>query len=228
MKELFEAAFSGVNIIPTVLLLLILIYWIFVIIGAMDVDTISVDVDADVDIDADADVDLDTDVDTEAEVNAGEGVGSVAFLNSILVFFNLGKIPFMVWLSFLVIPMWVISILFNHFLGNSSFLLALAALIPNLIVSLMVSKVLTTPIAMVFTKMKKNNEDQFKYTGKVCTVLMRATHDKFGQAEINRNGNIYRVNVLTYDEVILEKGQTALIIEYIPEKKCYLVEPYKI
>ncbi len=113
MKELFQAAFSGVNIIPTVFLLLILVYWIFVIIGAMDMDFLEVDIETDVDIDADvevdADVDTDADIDTDADTR---GVGSVAFLNSVLTFFNLGKIPFMVWLSFLIIPMWVISILF--------------------------------------------------------------------------------------------------------------------
>ncbi|MCT4587586.1 MAG: DUF1449 family protein [Carboxylicivirga sp.] len=232
MKELFDATFSGVNIIPTILLLFVLFYWLMVIIGAMDIDTINVDIDAEIDVDAEIDLevdtDIDTDVDAEAEVNSGEGVGSVAFLNSILVFFNLGKIPFMVWLSFLVMPMWVISILFNHFLGNASFLLALVALIPNLVVSLMVSKVLTTPIAALFTKLKKNDDDQFNYSGKVCTVLMQASHDRFGQAEINREGNIYRVNIITSEEVVLDKGQTALIIEYLPEKKCYLVEPYKI
>ena len=232
MKELFDATFSGVNIIPTILLLFVLFYWLMVIIGAMDIDTINVDIDAEIDVDAEIDLevdtDIDTDVDAEAEVNSGEGVGSVAFLNSILVFFNLGKIPFMVWLSFLVMPMWVISILFNHFLGNASFLLALGALIPNLVVSLMVSKVLTTPIAALFTKLKKNDDDQFNYSGKVCTVLMQASHDRFGQAEINREGNIYRVNIITSEEVVLDKGQTALIIEYLPEKKCYLVEPYKI
>ncbi|MCU4175157.1 hypothetical protein [Carboxylicivirga sp. N1Y90] len=226
MKELFEAAFSGVNIIPTVLLLLILVYWIFVIIGAMDMDFLDVDVDTDVDIDAD--VDVDTDLDTDADVDT-DGVGSAAFLNSILIFFNLGRIPFMVWLSFLIIPMWFISILFNHVFHNSSFLISLIALIPNLIVSVLASKVLTTPIAALFAKMKKNDDDSFKYVGKICTVLMTACHNKFGQAEIKREGNIYRVNILTKDESVkLDKGQTALIIEYIPEKKCYLVEPYKI
>ena len=232
MKELFEAAFSGVNIIPTVLLLLILIYWIFVIIGAMDVDTISVDVDADVDLDLDAEVevdaDLDTDVDADSDVNT-HGVGSVAFLNSILAFFNLGKIPFMVWLSFLVIPMWMISILFNHYLGNTSMLLALVALIPNLIVSLLISKILTNPIAIVFRKMSESEEDNFRYKGKICEIMMPVSSKRFGQAEINREGTIYRVNVLTSKEdVTLDKGDTALIIEYMKDKKCYLVEPYKM
>nr|WP_319398060.1 OB-fold-containig protein [uncultured Carboxylicivirga sp.] len=226
MKELFEAAFSGVNLIPTVFLLLILVYWIFVIIGAMDMDVINIDIETDVDLDVDVDVDADVDSDVDAD---SHDIGSVAFLNSILTFFNLGKIPFMVWLSFLIIPMWVISILFNHYLHNSSFLISLVALIPNLVASLLVSKVLTTPIAAIFTKIKKNDDDSFKYTGKMCTVLMQASHNRFGQAEIKRDGNTYRVNILTKDEsIVLDKGQTALIIEFIPEKKCYLVEPYKI
>lgn len=230
MKELFEAAFSGVNIIPTVFLLLILVYWIFVIIGAMDMDFLEVDIETDVDIDANVEVDADVDTDAEFDTDAdAHDVGSVAFLNSVLTFFNLGKIPFMVWLSFLIIPMWVISILFNYYLHNSSFLISMVALIPNLVASLIVSKILTTPIAVLFAKMRKNDEDKFNYTGKICTVLMSASHTRFGQAEINRDGNIYRVNILTKEEtIILDKGQTALIIEFLPEKKCYLVEPYKI
>lgn len=232
MNELFQAAFSAVNIVPTVLLLLILIYWIFVIIGAMDMDTISVDLDADTDVGFDVDADFDLEADVEADVDAdadAHGVGSVAFLNSILTFFNLGKIPFMVWLSFLIIPMWVLSILFNYYLHNTSMLLSLVVLIPILVVSLIVSKVLTQPIAAMFEKINKNSDDKFKYAGNVCTVLMKATHNRFGQAEVKKNGNIYRVNIITKEDgVALEKGQTALIIEYQIDKKCYLVEPYKI
>ncbi len=242
MKELFEAAFSGVNMIPTVMLLLILVYWIFVIIGAMDMDFLNVEVETDIDVDVDLDVDVDVDVEADVDIDVdadasidtdtdveSHDVGSVAFLNSVLTFFNLGRIPFMVWLSFLIIPMWVMSILFNHYLHNSSFLISLVALVPIFIASLLVSKVLTAPIAAVFEKLKKNDDDSFNYTGKMCNVLMTASHDKFGQAEINRDGNIYRVNILTKNkDVTLNKGDSALIIEFLSEKKCYLVEPYKI
>jgi len=228
MKELFEAAFSGVNIIPTILLLLILIYWIFVILGALDMDFLDVEVDSgevdlDMDIDADVDTGIDTDLDTDTDL------GSVAFMNSILTFFNLGRIPFMVWLSFLFIPMWCISILTNHFLMNGSFLLSLVFLIPNIIVSLMVSKVLTTPVAAMFSKLKNNAEDSFKYAGKVCTTLMKADHKKYGQAEIQHEGNTYRITILTKEEgVLLQKGDTGLVIDFLEDKKCYIVEPYKI
>ncbi|MBI9061475.1 MAG: DUF1449 family protein [Marinilabiliaceae bacterium] len=226
MKELFEAAFSGVNLIPTILILLILVYWIFVILGALDMDFLDVEVDSgdvDLDVSLDADADMDTEVDTDTDL------GSVAFMNSILTFFNLGKIPFMVWLSFLFIPMWCISILMNHFLLNGSFLLSLVFLIPNIIVSLMVSKVLTTPVAAMFNKLKHNAEDSFKYAGKVCTALMQADHKKYGQAEIQHEGNTFRITILTKEDgVLLQKGETGLVIDFLEDKKCYIVEPYKI
>ncbi len=216
--ELFQAAFAGVNLIPTILLLLILVYWLFVIIGALDMDFLDMDVDS-----GDVDADVDSDVDTDSDL------GSAAFLNSILTFFNLGKMPFMVWLSFLFIPMWCISLLMNYFLMNGSFLLSLLYLIPNLIVSLMVSKVLTTPVAALFAKLKHNAEDSFKYAGKVCTALMQTDHQKYGQAEIHHEGNTFRITILTKEDGIrLQKGETGLVIDFLEDKKCYLVEPYKL
>ncbi len=125
--------------------------------------------------------------------------------------------------------MWVLSILFNYYLNNTSILISLVVLIPIVVISLIVSKALTQPVAAMFEKINKNNDDKFKYAGNVCTVLIRATHDRFGQAEVKRNVNIYRVNIITKEGgESLEKGQTALIIEYQTDKKCYLVEPYKI
>jgi len=234
MKELFDAAFASVNVIPTVLLILIIAYWLFVIVGAVDMDALNfdldpgdvdIDADVDVDIDADADVDMDADADVSAETDAS---GILVSLNSILGFFNLGKIPFMLLLSFFILPMWVISIITNHFLHNQSFLLSLALLIPNLIVSLLVSKFLTTPFAMIYTRMSKNKDEGFKYAGKMCTIILPADNKRIGQAEIQNNGNTFRINVLTKDDVRIEKGQSGLIINYIEDRKCYLVEPYKI
>lgn len=253
MKELIEAAFSSVNIFPTILFGLIILYWLFVFIGALDMDflnfdvegdvdmdvdvdaDIDVEVDADLEIDADADVDVDADADVGADVDAdadtdiGEVEGGVLIsLNSVLSFFNLGKVPFMILMSFFTLSMWVISISVNHILGNQSTLFSLVLLIPNIILSLIISKVLTTPFAMIYTRMAKNNDDNFKYQGNMCKMIMPATDTKIGQAEINDRGNTFRVNVLTKEGTKIEKGESGLIINYIASKKCYLVEPYKI
>jgi hypothetical protein len=250
MKELIEAAFSSVNIFPTILFGLIILYWLFVFIGALDMDflnfdveggdvdmdvdvdaDVDVEVDADLEIDADADVDVDADADLDADADAdiGEVEGGVIIsLNSVLSFFNLGKVPFMILMSFFALSMWVISISINHILGNHSTLFSIILLIPNIILSLIVSKVLTTPFAMIYSRMAKNNDDNFKYQGKMCTMVMPATDTKIGQAEINDRGNTFRINVLTKGDTKIEKGESGLIINYIANKKCYLVEPYKI
>lgn len=239
MKELFDAAFSSVNIFPTVLLLVILAYWLFVIIGALDMDFLNVevdvdadvdvdiDVDADVDIDADGDIDVDGDVEADADVDTDTG-GVLISMNSILSFFNLGKVPFMLLLSFFVLPLWIISILVNHFFHNQSFAFAFLLLIPNIIASLLISKVLTTPFAILYTKMAKNNDEGFKYTGKMCKIILPASDSRIGQAEINHNNSTYRINVLTKEGTEIAKGESALVINYIENKKCYLIEPYKI
>lgn len=250
MKELIEAAFSSVNIFPTILFGLIILYWLFVFIGALDMDflnfdveggdvdmdvDIDADVDADLEVDADADVDIDGDVDIEADADVeadgdvGEVEGGVLIsLNSVLSFFNLGKVPFMILMSFFALSMWVISISTNYILQNQSALLSIVLLVPNIIISLLVSKVLTTPFAMIYTRMAKNNDDNFKYQGSMCVMVMSATETKIGQAEINDRGNTFRVNVITEKGTKIEKGQSGLIIKYIADKKCYLVEPYKI
>lgn len=213
MKETLNAAFTILNIIPTTLLILILIYWITVIIGIFNVDSF--------DIDADADADLDADVD----INAGD---SLIWLNSALSFFNLGKIPLMIILSFFIIVMWMISLLANYYLNNTSVILSLVYLIPNIFVSAFVTKFLTTPLVSLFAKAENVIQSNKSLTGKICTVTLGATHDKMGQAVINDNGSTYVINIIaTEEKYILSKGDSCLVIDYISDKKLYLIEPYK-
>lgn len=247
MQELLNAAFSIVNLFPTILLLVILLYWLFVILGAIDLNFFDVEVDADADVDVDVDMDVEMDVDADLDANVDvdadldadvdadmdadtevSAEGALVSMNSVLTFFNLGKVPFMLLLSFFILPLWIISILTNHFLGNESALLALVLLIPNIIVSLIVAKILTTPFAAIYTRMAKNSDESFKYAGKMCTVLMPTNDKKMGQAEIQYKDSTYRINVLTKEGTTLEKGDSALVINHIKDKNCYLVEPYKI
>jgi len=229
MKETLDAAFSTINIIPTVLLVLILIYWITVIIGVFNIDSFDIDADADVDIDvdvdADVDIDTDVDVDTEVDINAGD---SILWLNSALSFFNLGKIPLMLLLSFFAMSLWGISMLMNHYLNNSSIFLSLIYLIPNFFVSLFVTKFLSAPFVKVFENSGGKVQNNKSLTGKICKVTLGATHDKMGQAEIMINGSSFIINVFsTEEQFILTKGDSCLVIDYLKEKKIYLIEPYK-
>ncbi len=223
MKETLDAAFSIINIIPTCLLILILIYWLTVIIGVFNVDSFDIDADADLDVDVDADVDIDAD--TDVDVSAGD---SLLWLNSALSFFNLGKVPFMLILSFFSLSLWVISLLMNYYLNNISVLLSLVYLIPNIVISALVTKFLTTPFVKLFAKAESDIESNVKLTGKMCIVTLSATHNQMGQAEIKIDGSSFIINVMSTEEQFqLEKGDSCLVIDYIPEKKIYLIEPYK-
>jgi hypothetical protein len=208
MNDLLTAAVAPVNIIPTILLVFILMYWLTVIVGLIDLDALDIDLDVE---------------GGELEVEAG-GHGSVEWLNSVLLFFNIGQVPFMVFLTFLVIPLWVISVMGNYYLGNTSFLLGLILLIPNLVVSLFIAKFLTAPLVKVFGALDKESKE--KVEGKICTLLTGASAQKVGQARIDTGGSPLLLNVMTYEGISMDGGETGMVIERDPQKNIYFIEPF--
>ncbi|MDX5418307.1 MAG: DUF1449 family protein [Hymenobacteraceae bacterium] len=206
MNELLQAAFSGVNILPTALLVFVMLYWLAVIFGFLDLDFFDVEVEPEVDAD---------------------GVSAVSWLNNVLAFFNLGKVPFMVFLSFLALPFWVISILANYYFNNDYALLGLLYLVPSFIAALLVSKILTTPFVKVFAALEKEHESAASIIGQVCTVLLPASSSEMGQAAVKTAGAPLLLNVRTTQGAAVQKGETALVLEYNAENKFYLIEPYQ-
>ena len=215
MMELFHAAFSGVNFIPTLLLVFVLLYWMLVIFGAVDISSVDIDIDVDVDMDADVEVDAD-----------GASEASVSWLNYILRFFNLDKIPLMVFLTFVAIPMWVISIMVNHTLGNASVLISLTLLVPNFIVSLIIAKPLTIPFVKMFSYLENSTEGSPDLMGREGLVIIGASSTKMGQGDVLVSGSNYRINIKTKNGSI-KKGQKMLVINESKNEGYYIVEPYE-
>ena len=179
MSELLDLAFSGANFVPNLLLLFCIGYWLIVAIGVLDVGSLDFDVDFDLEVDADVEVEIDMDGNPEA---------NISWLNWILHFFNLGRIPFMVFLSFLALPMWVISMEANMFLENTTWWVGLIILIPTLIVSLFIAKFLTLPFVKIFQKLEDEPPTAGDAVGKVCTVLTKVSSQGIAQAEVNVDG----------------------------------------
>jgi hypothetical protein len=208
MNEFLNLIFNGANAIPTGLLLFILLYWLIVIIGLVDTEFL--------------DFDLDIDGEPEFEIE-GSVSGDVSWLNNVLSFFNLGRITFMIWLSFVSLPLWLLSININNFLGIESFIFGLLSLIPMLFLSLLLSKVLTTPFARFFEKI---NEDSRKkeIIGKIGTVTSSASHESKGMAELNYQGSFLRLYIRSSKTQSVLKGDQVLFIEKLAEPGVYLVE----
>ena len=217
MIELFHAAFSGVNFIPTLLLVFVLFYWMLVIFGALDIS--SFDMDIDIDVDTDLDFDADVEADGTSEV-------SVSWINNVLAFFNIDKIPLMVFLTFLILPMWVISVMTNHILGNTSIILAILFLIPNFIVSLIIAKPLTIPFVKMFRFLDKDAGASQELLGAIGKVVINADSNKMGQGDVIISGSNYRINIKT-KRGFIKKGQKMLVVNYIKEAHYYIVEPYE-
>ena len=211
MTELLRAAIAPPNLVATGLLVFVLLYWLTVIVGLLDMKTVDLSLDDHGHFHYDG-------------PGPHDGVGT-GWLNGALAFFNLGRIPLMVFLSFVFLPLWVGSILANYYTGNTSLLLGLAFLLPLFIGSLFVAKFLTLPFVKLFIAMEKDHEAGAVVIGKVCTVLLPATASQLGQASVAADGAPLMLNVRSTGAP-LAKGETALVIDFDAARRCYLIEPY--
>jgi hypothetical protein len=210
MTELLQAAVLPPNLVATGLLVFVLLYWLTVIVGLLDFKT--------------ADLHLGGPADLHADAGHLHGPNT-DWLNGALAFFNLGRVPLMLFVSFVALPLWVGSILTNYYTGNTSLLRGLVFLLPLLLASLFVAKVLTQPFVRLFTALEKDHNGGAVALGKVCTVLLPATADHLGQAAVRIDGAPLMLNVRTTGAP-LAKGETALVIDYDTPRRCYLIEPY--
>ncbi|GAB4411212.1 MAG: hypothetical protein OHK0053_38000 [Microscillaceae bacterium] len=218
MTELWQAAFSPASIFYTILLMVVGLYWITVFIGLLDLSSFHFEIDAHADLEAHAGLD--------AHADSGQEVGANPIL-SLLGFFNLGKVPFMIFFSFLVLFMWIGSILGNHYLQSEIPAFAWAWILPNLLISLSLTKAVTSPLRGVF----KDEENEFKNNqdviGKVGTAMLPFDDETMGQVSIpTQQGAPLLIRAKATEGKQILKGFSALVVHYDEEKQYFLVEPY--
>ncbi|MBA9079174.1 hypothetical protein [Rufibacter quisquiliarum] len=206
MVELVQASFAPANVLATGLLIFVMLYWVIVIVGLLDMSSLDVEVETDID---------------------GEGIGAVAWLNSALAFFNLGRIPLMFFLSFFALPFWFLSLGVNELLGTHDSWLGFTFILPLAVVCLFVAKLLTWPFVKLFSVMEKEQAPKTTVIGQVCTIMLPANATQIGQAAVQTNGSPLLLNVKTTQGHLVKKGETALVIDYLPENQLYLIEPYE-
>ncbi|MBX2874463.1 MAG: DUF1449 family protein [Saprospiraceae bacterium] len=209
MQALLHEALLPVNIFFTILLVFVMLYWLTVLVGAIDLHSFNFNVDIDADVDAD--VDVDTDVDSH---NGG------SWLSGSLQFFNFGRIPFMIVFSFLTLCMWALSILYNYYWGQGSWGTAAILFFPNLALSLLTTKLITTPLIPVF-KHFDGSEKAIDYIGQECTLTLPVSGTNLGQAEVLIDDNPLLVNVKSAEGNALKRGTKALIINEIEGGKYF-------
>lgn len=211
MNDFLNYIFNGANAVPTALLLFVVLYWIIVILGVVGTDFLDFDLEVDAEVDADVEIE-------------GEGL-EVSWFNNVLQFFNLGKIPFMVWLSFLALPVWFITININALLGFESFLAGLIVFLPSLFGGLFLAKILTWPFVKVFEKLDEDEKPK-EIIGRTGIVTSAASDKSRGMAEINYSGTFLRMMIRCHEGQSVKKGDEVLFIRKLNTQGEYLVEPY--
>lgn len=217
MLEVLREAVAPVNLPFTLLLGLMVGYWLLVSIGLLDMD-------------ADGTPDLATDVhlphgggashavDLDA---AGEGLQGT--IKSALQFLNVGNVPAMIVLSIMSLSFWTWSMVGNHYFNEGSAMRALVLFVPNLVLTVLLTKVATTPLKKLFQTLNREYEEHKPVVGRTCVITTNEVTDKFGQAQIDTSGAPLLINVRTYGETVLAKGESALIIKEDRETNIYTV-----
>ena len=227
MIDLFQELFNDVNLPATVLMIGVLLYWLMVIVGVFGLD--SLDFDFDTDIDADLGVDVDTGVDGTGATTFGGGssaTGNDGFLKAVFDFFYLGDIPIVIVGTFLALFFWIMTYLTNHHWNeNSSLWVAAAWFIPNVIVSLILTRYSMIPFAIMFKKPPPENKTREEMYGLIGIVMTSEVTDKFGQMELKLDDEPELIlSVRTKPGVKLGKGDAAKIISYDYDNGTFLVE----
>jgi len=219
--ELIQAAFSPVNLVLTVPLMLMVLYWITVIAGVLDVDFLNIELpDSGFEIDADVDFDLDAD----GEVDLGAEAGGLG--RSILHFFYVGEVPIMVLSSILILCLWTISMLSNHYLNpRGSMLIAGAMFLGNAAASLFICKVIAMPLRRVYLSMEKDRNAPRDVLGRICVVVTTSVSEKIGQAEVKTRGAPIVLNVVAEDDHVFKKGDEAVVTGKDEPRGVYTIAP---
>ncbi len=215
MLQLFQESISLVNLPYTVLLGLVVFYWAMYLIGAVGSDALE-----SLGLDFDADADLDVDVDADAQVGVhGQG----GFLSSFLHFFYVGEVPVIVIFSILILSMWFVSVVVNHYLNNTSVAIAMLLALPILLVGLIATKSIVMPLAPWLKEVLDQSSDKVQIVGKTCLVTSMEATPKYGQAELQTEGAPILLNVKTREGVTMKKGAEAVVYDYDKADDTYLI-----
>ncbi len=207
MNELWEQATQTYNLPLTIGLIICCVYWLVSTIGIFDFDT---DVDVDVDIDADMDVNS----------------GSSGLFSSILSFVNASEVPLMLILTLINVYMWAIAMLTNHVLNpeNISWL-ALVLFGLNFIISVILTRYTTKPLAPLFVSLQDDTEKALPLVGQTGKVKSRVIDHKYGQVEIPRDKDspaLINCKLSETDQPMV-RGEDVLVVKYEESSQRYIV-----
>ncbi len=199
--EFLNELISLANMPVTILMGMVVLYWLMVILGVLGMDAIDLDLDLDADLGIDGDFGIDGD--------AGGVFGEA------LAFMHLGDVPVMIVGSLVIFFMWLLTVASNFLVNTDhSVWLSVGLIIPNIVISLMVSKALIWPFLHMFKSDPSQVDTRENMIGVSGIVKTTEITETFGQVEIQIDGPAIVINARTIPGERLAKGDCAKIVAY--------------
>jgi hypothetical protein len=203
MQEYIETAFSGPPLLASCLLTLVVCYWLLVIIGMIDLEGLNLDVDIDVDVDS--------------------GMESMLSLGMLpLRWLNVGRVPFMLWLSSFAVAFWMVSMLWDTAAGRENLWNMAAVVLRNGALGLLAAKLVTQPLCGVFDTDAQGGIRGRDLVGCECLLTTSVT-EKSGQAKVETGKGAPLLLSVRCEFGELEKGELAEIVQYNKDARIYIV-----
>jgi hypothetical protein len=209
MTELLQASLRFPTVVFTIALGIALVYWLFVVLGALDLDLLG---------GGHHDLDLGGGHDVGGDADGGDVDGGGVWHS-----LGLGVVPITISLSVIILVCWCASLLSTTYIaGDSGW--GRAILFPIvIIVAFPIASLLVRPLAPVFKiKEGKFNAD---YVGSICTITTNSVDTAFGFANIEDGHSLVQISVRCDKPGKLARGDKALIIEFDPARRTFVVEP---
>lgn len=199
LTELLRFAFTGVNIIPTVILILMQCYWLIAITGFFDFEFLDIDVDL-------------------------EGADAVGPLGAIAVFINIGQVPVALVFSLIVLNFWILAMLMYFLPIAAGGFINGVLLLPALIASIYITKNEIKPLKNIFKERKTFDDIEHKVLTRRCTLMCDLEEGILGQARVKQKGASIVVNVKPeFKEESFKKGEIAFVFRKDNEKDIYYI-----
>ncbi|NDV66322.1 OB-fold-containig protein [Bacteroides sp. 224] len=211
------------NAVMTAIMGVLVLYWLFVFLLGVGMDDLDLGFDFDVDVPEPeaSDVEVEGAGDDDVEVPQEKSPG---FFMKFLTFMNVGRVPFMLILSFWKFFAWVGSLITTQFVDVSGWgVWSLLLLLPLLVIALLFTKFSTTPLAKFFKAIGYKGEEEIDFLGRSGKMLSNIKDDKIGCAELLIDKNPIKLNVRSMDGEELKYGDYIIVSDESDDKKIYLV-----
>lgn len=215
MTELIQEALSLHNLPLTALLGMVVVYWLLVLVGGLNFDFDFFDGGAEA-----------------GDLSSHHGGGALSGVMLMASrFVGLSQVPVAIWGSFFALFLWIGAMIlnyrFNGEAGSRDLGTAGLLLIPNTVVSMLLTRLLTWPMAKVvgtFSRVSYESPQIIGMTGVVTTVEL---DDRFGQIQVDHSYGAPALLMarLRQPGPVLQKGDPVRVIEASPDGHFYFVEP---